>query len=160
MRLAGRFDWLATIYAVFWLAVGVLVVALTVSWLQRPWEPLHDYGMAEMVNAETLNDDGYAIVALERCNREGQPVHVTSATTFAFVDGFQFSVPADSSVLTLPPGCSVSMTRYALPNGLFPGDWRVVGLDVGLGAEGRRQNMVWRSPVFTVGAPQIGGIDD
>lgn len=150
---------LTVLFWVFWFAMGVLLVALIMRWLEPSWEPLDGYGTPALVNASTLDEDGYALIQLRRCNAHKDAVHVASVQTFQYINGFAFSIQAGGALLLLPNGCSVLTTRYDLGERVFPGEWRIISVDTALGPHGERQSVAWSSPSFTVMAsptPEVG----
>lgn len=130
--------------------LGLVVATLMWQWIRGPFEPLHNYGDPVIENMETLNEDGFLRMIMQRCNRQSEPIIVEVVIAFHLEEPLTLATPSTNIVFTLPPGCTQTVVRYHLPSELTSAEWTLIGIDKALGSGNDRHFLSWQSQGFLI----------
>lgn len=145
--------------AVGYMTVSLLALFLTsLWWLQtRQYEALGPYPQQEVLSrvegreapAVLLGDP--VVVKAIKCTRTGDPVLASGQYAWSRIEPLSMTIPSGKGqgVGILAPGCPERVFENAMPEGIVPGRWRLIGQDEAT-RFGMHQSLEWTSEPFEV----------
>lgn len=141
--------WVASLWVLFLVVVGAVVMVVAFSVIYRTTPPLGEYGQVSILNQETLRGDGFILVQVEKCSRARDSIGIVSMVSLQHTSDRDIIVPVGVTGQQIKTGCAETTTRYSFPSdAVIGGQWRVIGVDIVMGDRRLSQNVLWTSQAF------------